>query len=153
MHTPRPTSVTPNVPGDPRAVRLSERTVGQLKKLNLCQMVSLCLFHLLYCCADRARWLPNAMVFIFELPVITLAQHIQRSTLSTTCELLSRKVGIRQPRRKLAQLSASAIACSVVRCAPFAHSNSNTTSPSRARAPANTAVTCFCATCSSGAPM
>jgi hypothetical protein len=38
--------------------------------------------------------------------------------------------GSLQEGRKLAQLSAREIACSVVIVAPFAHSNSNTTSPS-----------------------
>ena len=51
------------------------------------------------------------------------------------------------------QLSASAIPCSVVIAAPFDQANSNATSPRRVRALAKTAVTCFCATCSSGAPM
>ena len=38
-----------------------------------------------------------------------------------------------KPSHILAQLRASVIACSVVRCAPFDHANSNATSPSWAR--------------------
>jgi putative transposase len=57
------------------------------------------------------------------------------------------------PRHKPVQLSANAIACSVVRCPPFDHSSSNAISPSLVRSLVKAAVLSFSATCSSGARM
>ncbi len=113
---------------------------------------------------DDVRLIGGAAIVVRDLVHLGFAAALTGATITRVIRrgkyLVFNLASERQPARgylalnpKLAQLNASAIACSVVIVAPFDHANPNATSPSRVRSLVKAAVLCFCATCSSGTPM